>query len=47
MSKHIYDITDTSARGQMHIAIDIKARNANAKVILNKLYKDDAITDIV
>ena len=34
----IADITDTSARGQMHIAIDIK-RDANAKVILNKLYK--------
>ena len=34
----ISDITDTSARGQMHIAIDIK-RDANAKVILNKLYK--------
>lgn len=34
----ISDITDTSARGQMHISIDIK-RDANAKVILNKLYK--------
>lgn len=34
----ISDITDTSARGKMHIAIDIK-RDANAKVILNKLYK--------
>ncbi len=34
----IADITDTSARGQMHIAIDVK-RDANAKVILNKLYK--------
>ncbi|MBD5181953.1 MAG: DNA gyrase subunit A [Bacteroidales bacterium] len=34
----ISDITDTSARGQMHIAIDIK-RDANASVILNKLYK--------
>ena len=34
----IADITDTSARGQMHIAIDIK-RDANAKVILNKLFK--------
>ncbi len=34
----IADITDTSARGQMHIAIDIK-RDANANVILNKLYK--------
>lgn len=34
----IADITDTSARGQMHICIDIK-RDANAKVILNKLFK--------
>lgn len=34
----IADITDTSARGVMHIAIDIK-RDANANVILNKLYK--------
>lgn len=34
----ISDITDTSARGTMHIAIDIK-RDANARVILNKLYK--------
>ncbi|MDE6271612.1 MAG: DNA gyrase subunit A [Muribaculaceae bacterium] len=34
----ISDITDTSARGEMHIAIDIK-RDANASVILNKLYK--------
>ena len=34
----IADITDTSARGIMHIAIDIK-RDANAKVVLNKLYK--------
>ena len=34
----IADITDTSARGVMHIAIDIK-RDANASVILNKLYK--------
>lgn len=34
----ITDITDTSARGKMHIAIDIR-RDANAKVILNKLYK--------
>lgn len=34
----ISDITDTSARGQMHIAIDVK-RDANAKVILNKLFK--------
>jgi len=34
----ITDITDTSARGKMHIAIDIR-RDANAKVILNKLFK--------
>ncbi len=34
----IADITDTSARGKMHISIDIK-RDANARVILNKLYK--------
>ena len=34
----IADITDTSARGEMHIAIDIK-RDANARVVLNKLYK--------
>ena len=34
----ISDITDTSARGQMHIALDIK-RDANAKVVLNKLFK--------
>ena len=34
----IADITDTSARGIMHIAIDIK-REANANVVLNKLYK--------
>ena len=34
----IADITDTSARGKMHIAIDIK-RDANARVVLNKLYK--------
>jgi len=34
----IADITDTSARGEMHIAIDIK-RDANARVILNKLFK--------
>lgn len=34
----ISDITDTSARGEIHIAIDIK-RDANASVILNKLYK--------
>lgn len=34
----ISDITDTSARGKIHIAIEIK-RDANAKVVLNKLYK--------
>ena len=34
----ISDITDTSARGKIHIAIDVK-RDANANVILNKLYK--------
>ena len=34
----IADITDTSARGQIDITIDIK-RDANASVVLNKLYK--------
>ncbi len=34
----ISDITDTSARGKIHIAIDIK-RDANANVVLTKLYK--------
>ena len=34
----IADIKDTSARGVMHIAIEIK-RDANANVVLNKLYK--------
>ena len=34
----IADIKDTSARGVMHIAIEIK-RDANASVVLNKLYK--------
>ena len=34
----IAEIKDTSARGQMHIAIEIK-RDANANVVLNKLYK--------
>ncbi|MCM1153259.1 MAG: DNA gyrase subunit A [Muribaculum sp.] len=34
----IADISDTSARGKLHIAIDIK-RDANANVVLNKLYK--------
>ncbi|MCH5230925.1 MAG: DNA gyrase subunit A [Muribaculaceae bacterium] len=34
----IADIKDTSARGVMHIAIEIK-RDANANVVLNKLFK--------
>lgn len=34
----ISDISDTSARGVLNITIDVK-RDANAKVILNKLYK--------
>ena len=34
----ISDITDTSARGTIQIAIDVK-RDANARVVLNKLYK--------
>ncbi len=34
----IADISDTSARGIINITIDVK-RDANAKVILNKLYK--------
>jgi len=34
----IADITDTSARGKIDITIDIK-RDANASVVLNKLYK--------
>lgn len=34
----IADVTDTSARGKIHIAIDIK-KDANAKVVLNKLFK--------
>lgn len=34
----IADITDTSARGKVDITIDIK-REANARVVLNKLYK--------
>ncbi len=38
----ISDITDTSARGKMHIAIEIK-RDANARVVLNKLYKMTAL----
>ena len=34
----IADVTDTSARGKINITIDIK-REANAKVVLNKLFK--------
>lgn len=34
----IADIKDTSARGVMHIAIEIK-KDANANVVLNKLFK--------
>ena len=34
----IADITDTSARGKIHIAIDLK-KDANAQVVLNKLFK--------
>ena len=34
----IADIKDTSARGIMHIAIEIK-RDANANIVLNKLFK--------
>ena len=34
----IADVTDTSARGKINIAIDIK-KEANAKVVLNKLFK--------
>lgn len=34
----ISDITDTSARGEIEITIDVK-RDANANVILNKLFK--------
>ncbi len=34
----ISDITDTSARGKIEITIDVK-RDANASVVLNKLYK--------
>lgn len=38
----IADITDTSARGKIDITIDIK-RDANAAVVLNKLYKLTAL----
>ena len=34
----IADVTDTSARGKLHICVDIK-REANANVVLNKLFK--------
>ncbi|MCH5215191.1 MAG: DNA topoisomerase 4 subunit A, partial [Muribaculaceae bacterium] len=34
----IADISDTSARGELNITIDIK-KDANANVVLNKLYK--------
>ncbi|MDE6717950.1 MAG: DNA topoisomerase 4 subunit A, partial [Muribaculaceae bacterium] len=34
----ISDVTDTSARGKINIVIEIK-RDANARVVLNKLYK--------
>ncbi|MDE7401941.1 MAG: DNA gyrase subunit A [Muribaculaceae bacterium] len=34
----ISDVTDTSARGKINILIDVK-RDANSKVVLNKLYK--------
>ncbi|MDE5806731.1 MAG: DNA topoisomerase 4 subunit A, partial [Muribaculaceae bacterium] len=34
----IADVTDTSARGKINIVIEIK-RDANAKVVLNKLFK--------
>lgn len=34
----IADISDTSARGKINIVIDVK-RDANAKVVLNKLFK--------
>lgn len=34
----ISDITDTSARGEIEITVDVK-RDANANVILNKLFK--------
>lgn len=38
----ISDVTDTSARGKINIVIDIK-REANAKVVLNKLFKMTAL----
>ena len=34
----ISDVSDTSARGELCITVDVK-REANAKVVLNKLYK--------
>ena len=38
----IADVTDTSARGKINIVIDVK-RDANARVVLNKLYKMTAL----
>lgn len=38
----IADVTDTSARGKINITIDVK-RDANAKVVLNKLFKMTAL----
>lgn len=38
----IADVTDTSARGKINIVIDVK-REANAKVVLNKLFKMTAL----
>lgn len=38
----IADVTDTSARGKINIVIDVK-RDANARVVLNKLYKMTAM----
>lgn len=38
----IADVTDTSARGKINITIDVK-RDANAKVVLNKLFKLTAL----
>ena len=38
----IADVTDTSARGKINFVIDVK-RDANARVVLNKLYKMTAL----
>lgn len=38
----IADVTDTSARGKINIVIDVK-RDANARVVLNKLFKMTAL----